>query len=217
MARPIQKREHIEAGVVEVVAQKGLHATTIQDIARAASVSPGLLYRYWSNRDELAAEVYVRHAGALIAELASVADEGDTWSTLERMLDRFLRFAERRPTILRFLLLSQHDLSRSIPKNKGIRSVLVGVLTQGMRIGDIREMDPDLAAHLALGVVVQPTVGVIYGDVPLTLSACRAGMLEALRRILAPDKSAVAVADSDRRVEAPARAASRTGKKGVCA
>ena len=51
MARPIQKRENIERGVVQVVAEKGLGATTIQDIASAVGVSPGLLYRYWKNRD----------------------------------------------------------------------------------------------------------------------------------------------------------------------
>ena len=40
MARPVEKREHIERGVVEVVARKGLRGTTIQDIASEAHVSP---------------------------------------------------------------------------------------------------------------------------------------------------------------------------------
>ena len=122
MARPIEKREHIEKGVVEVIARKGLRGTTIQDIALAAGVSPGLLYRYWKNRDDLAGEVYREHYQALLERLATLGiRETRFWDRLSSMIRGFLEFADGNPTVLKFLLLSQHDLQQGVPTEKGIR------------------------------------------------------------------------------------------------
>ena len=126
MARPIEKREHIERGVVEVIARKGLHGTTIQDIANEASVSPGLLYRYWENRDELAAEVYRRHYDELLASLgARVLGKTGFWPQVDALVRAFLEFADEKPTILKFLLLSQHDLHQFVPAESGVRQFLL--------------------------------------------------------------------------------------------
>ena len=111
MARPIQKREDIERGVVEVVAEKGLGATTIQDIAAAAGVSPGLLYRYWKNRDDLASEVYQRHWYALLERMAGpAAAESDVLSKVRAMALAFLEFADEDPVLVKCLPISQHVL-----------------------------------------------------------------------------------------------------------
>ena len=104
MARPVVKRAQIEGGVVDVVARKGLHATTIKDIASAASVSPGLLYRYWENRDALAGEVYQSHLRELLGRLTSAAaTERTATARLRAMIAAFLDFADRSPTLLKFL------------------------------------------------------------------------------------------------------------------
>lgn len=185
MARPIEKREHIERGVVEVVARKGLRGTTIQDIADAANVSPGLLYRYWKNRDDLAAEVYREHYKALVGRLAAAAlRETELWDKLNVMIRGFLEFADDNPTILKFLLLSQHELHDSVPIEGGIRSFLVGLIREGIGSGRIRAMDPDLAAQLVLGIVLQPVVGALYGHIPPPLANHHREIMGALQRVL---------------------------------
>jgi AcrR family transcriptional regulator len=190
MARPIEKREHIERGVVEVVARKGLRGTTIQDIADAAKVSPGLLYRYWKNRDDLAAEVYREHYESLLARLANLADqEDDPWSRLSVMIRGFLQFADERPTILKFLLLSQHDLHGSVPAEKGIRPFLVSILKSGLSRDQFRTMDPELAAQILLGIVLQPVVGALYGHVSPPLVRHHAEIMDALERVFLDGKS----------------------------
>src|SRR5215813_10774106 len=148
MARPIEKRDSIERGVVEVVAQKGLSATTIQDIADAASVSPGLLYRYWRSRNDLAGDVYRAHYEGMMKSLfARVGDEQTPWGQIAAVLREFLRFAEEKPVIIRFLLLTQHDLVANIPAELGIRLILSGIFERGMAAGVIRRMPPALAIH----------------------------------------------------------------------
>jgi len=189
MARPIEKREHIEKGVVEVVARKGLRGTTIQDIADGASVSPGLLYRYWRNRDDLAGEVYRKHYQALLEHLGTLAArEKDVWSKLSAIVRGFLKFADGNPTLLKFILLSQHDLHRTVPPEKGIRAFLQNMIRGGMATGRLRRMDPDLAAQLFLGIVLQPVVGALYGDLSQPLERHHADILAALQRVLFDDE-----------------------------
>ena len=190
MARPIEKRGHIERGVVEVVARQGLRGTTIQDIAEAARVSPGLLYRYWKNRDDLAAEVYREHYEALLGRLAALAlGEADLWGKLSVMVRGFLEFADKNPTILKFLLLSQHELHGSVPLEKGIRTFLLGLIEEAMATHGFRRMDPEFAAQLVLGIVLQPVVGALYGHVPLPLVRHHAEIVGALRRVFLDGQS----------------------------
>ena len=185
MARPIVKREHIERGVVEVVGRKGLRGTTIQDIAEASGVSPGLLYRYWKNRDDLAADAYRRHYAELVEALlqAGIA-RPDPWDRLCAMVRRVLQFADERPQELRFLLLSQHDLSRKVPLAMGVRPHLQRLLEEGVAQGRFDVADTELAMQLALGTVLQPIVGVFYGDLAGKAADYAEGIIEALRRVL---------------------------------
>ena len=185
MARPIQKRGDIERGVVEVVARKGLRGTTIQDIADEARVSTGLLYRYWKNRDDLAADVYQAHYLSLIEGLAALsAGERDGWTRLCLMVRGFLEFADENPTILKFLLLSQHDLQSSIPVERGIHAFAMQLIADDMESGRIRRIHPDLALQFLLGIVLQPVVGALYGDISPPMSGYYDEIVSALERVL---------------------------------
>lgn len=166
MARPVEKRKFIEEGVVRVVAEKGLRGTTIQDIAEAANVSPGLLYRYWKNRDDLAGEVYRTHSLALLGQLSILAaSEHDVPSRLRVMLDAFLHYADEHPILLKFLLLSQHDLSHNLSPGQNVHAFVRRLVQEGMAEGSLAEMDVNVAASMLLGLVLQPAIASIYGQV----------------------------------------------------
>lgn len=166
MSRPVEKRKFIEEGVVRVVAEKGLRGTTIQDIAEAANVSPGLLYRYWKNRDDLAGEVYRTHSLALLGQLSILAaSEHDVPSRLRVMLDAFLHYADEHPILLKFLLLSQHDLSHNLSPGQNVHAFVRRLVQEGMAEGSLAEMDVNVAASMLLGLVLQPAIASIYGQV----------------------------------------------------
>lgn len=189
MARPIEKRTNIEKGVVEVIARKGLHATTIQDIANASAVSPGLLYRYWENRDALAAEVYREHYDRLVERLLRNAiGSRPVWERVDAVIAEFFRFAEESPTILKFLLLSQHEIVPSLPPERGVRRLVGALIADGMAAREMRKIDNELAMQFFLGVVLQPVVGFIYGSLPGPLTSVLPAVLDALRRVLATDQ-----------------------------
>lgn len=185
MARPIRKREHIEAAVVEVVADKGLRGCTIQDIAQAAGVSPGLLYRYWSDRDALAADVYRKQYTSLIARLGreSLAD-GDVQAQLRGLIRGFLRFAEENPIIMRFLLFSQHEFARTVPEEVGVRTFVTALLKDAHEAGVLKPISLPLALQLFLGMVLQPVMGHLYGDLPGPISNQADAIISAVERTL---------------------------------
>lgn len=193
MARPVEKREHIEAGLVRAVARRGLLGTTIQDIAREADVSPGLLYRYWKDREDLARDVYRRLFADLMGRLLGLAGtQGDTWGKLRVMIRAFLEYADQNPVQVQFLLLTQHDLKGCVPKGEGIQSLLSPLVQEGLAQGAIRPMHPALVLQFLLGIVVQVVVGGIYGDVPGPLAEHADEVFAALRRALAPDATPAA-------------------------
>lgn len=196
MARPIEKREHIEAAVVQVVAKKGLSATTIQDLADAAGVSPGLLYRYWQGRDELAAHVYRTHYSRLIERFAarlSTAQQSPAtaqfWPVLRALLAEFLAFADAEPVVLRFLMLSQHELAPHVPAEHGLRALLSHLIDIGQQQGAIRPLPRELALQFLLGVGMQPVIGVFYEDLAAPASNYLDEIFDALRRVLASERA----------------------------
>ena len=47
------KRAHILGAAAHLFAEKGFHATTVRDVARAAGVADGTIYNYFENKDAL--------------------------------------------------------------------------------------------------------------------------------------------------------------------
>lgn len=203
MARPIEKRENIERAVVQVVAKKGLSATTIQDIASAADVSPGLLYRYWQGRDDLAQQVYQTHYRRLIDRFAAriaadhpTARTGAFWPTLRALVAEFLHFADDEPTVLRFLMLSQHELASQISPEHGLRGLLLRLIDVGQQDGSIRPIPRELALQFLLGIGMQPVIGMFYQDLPGPASQHANAIVDALRRTLGPDQPSASESNS---------------------
>jgi AcrR family transcriptional regulator len=74
-AKAQRTREHIVDTALGLFADKGYPETTLRDIAAAAGVSLGLTYRYFSRKEELVLELYIRIAGALDEEVRALPAE----------------------------------------------------------------------------------------------------------------------------------------------
>jgi AcrR family transcriptional regulator len=48
-----QRRAQIVAGAVELFSEQGYYKTTVQDVAKRAGVSPGLIYQYVRDKEDL--------------------------------------------------------------------------------------------------------------------------------------------------------------------
>jgi AcrR family transcriptional regulator len=98
------RREELVAAAVEAVRAAG-PAFAVDDVARAAGVSKTVIYRYFTDKDELVDAVLERIAGAillprLLGELA--VERADDRARLRAVVAAFVRLIEDEPELYRF-------------------------------------------------------------------------------------------------------------------
>lgn len=71
------RREHILDAAELCFARAGFHRTTMQDICKTTSVSPGALYVYFGSKEDLIASIVERDRAKLAGELAQLANAPD--------------------------------------------------------------------------------------------------------------------------------------------
>lgn len=82
-------REAVLTHAVRVFARRGYAAASMRDIARAAGISVGLIYRHYATKDELFADVLDRAAAGL-DEVAGELATADGHASLGRFVERYL-------------------------------------------------------------------------------------------------------------------------------
>jgi TetR/AcrR family transcriptional repressor of uid operon len=83
------RREHILDAAEQSFARSGFHRTTMQDICREASVSPGALYVYFSSKEDLIAGIVERDRAKLSDQLKELAAAPDLMAALERLGEHY--------------------------------------------------------------------------------------------------------------------------------
>jgi TetR/AcrR family transcriptional regulator, repressor for uid operon len=79
------RREHILDAAEKCFTERGFHSTSMHDICRAASVSPGALYTYFSSKEQLIAGMCDREKSTLVDNLAVVAEAKDFMAALSAL------------------------------------------------------------------------------------------------------------------------------------
>ena len=68
-APPVDKRRQILDAAIRVFARQGFHATRVSDIADEAGVAYGLVYHYFSSKDEVLNELFSERWSLLLAAI----------------------------------------------------------------------------------------------------------------------------------------------------
>ena len=121
-----QRRQEIMYAALDLFAKKGYAATKIADIAKAASMSVGLLFHYFESKEKLYEEL-------VKMGLQGTAYPGE--QKCEHAIDFFVQFAEQLFTYMRqqpyiakmFVLMADAQRSEGIPEH--IREIAMQVNT----------------------------------------------------------------------------------------
>ena len=159
---------------LELFVEKGIRETTIRDIAQAAGVAEGTLYRHYQSKDQLAEKLFNENYESMARHLSETFRRSPTFEQGLRNAVRFFCASFDRDWVLfSYLLLSQHRYLRH--RSDALPSpakVLREAVKFAMRSGAIPKRDPELLVAMLMGVVLQSAVAKVYGRIESTMGDC---------------------------------------------
>ena len=194
-SRRARKRAQILEAASRIFATRVYHLVTMDEVARAARVGKGTLYRYFPSKEDLYLVIVDEAFGLLIGRLeAERSAAAPPAVALERMIAAIVdTFAHHLPS---FRLIYRGEGRLFLRKKEVIRArrahiarVLAEVLDRGVEAGAFRKVDRTLAPSMLIGMVWSTTLNHAE-DTPGELLAPRITDL-CLRGLLQPSGSSV--------------------------
>jgi len=181
----VSTRASIEKEALRLFAQKGVDGTTIRDLALAVGVADAALYRYFTSKEEIAADLFAAHYGALALSIEEIAARDLPFAdTVAALVDLLCCLFDDAPDIFSFILLNQHAHLRYVRDDANAVESLKAIMRNAYAQGAIDIDDSDLAAAMALGAVLQPCVFKLYGRLPGAMRAHAPELASAALRVL---------------------------------
>jgi AcrR family transcriptional regulator len=165
MGKAEETKARIERAALTLFVARGVTETTTREIALAASIAEGTIYRHFPSKEQLAFDLFQRHHRALALTLGEAAEQAnDLHGRIDAIVRCYCEWADDDWTLFAYHLLTQHMFLSQLPEDTpNPVDVLRGVIVQAMKAGEIPERDPDLAAASAIGTVMQPATYKVYG------------------------------------------------------
>jgi len=165
MGKAEDTKQRIERAALTLFVARGVAETTTREIALAASIAEGTIYRYFPSKEQLAVDMFLRHHRALAEALDEAQGKA---ATLRDKIDAIVRcyceWADRDWTLFAYHLLNQHSFLIQVPDGApNPVNVVREVIARAMQAGEIPWRDADLAAASAIGAVMQPATYKVYG------------------------------------------------------
>jgi AcrR family transcriptional regulator len=166
-----EKRRLILDAAVRVFAHKGFHTSRVGDIAEEAGVAHGLLYHYFSSKDEVLETVFRENWAVLVDRIAAIETSGDPApDQLGHVAAIVLRNYKHQPDVIRVLV---REIARSPEVQARIGELvkpieaIMRIIERGRAAGDFRaDIDPRLAAVVFYGAIEELLSGWVLGQLP---------------------------------------------------
>ena len=170
--RVVGGKAKIDRAALDLFAAKGVDGVSVAEIAAAANVSQGALYRHYRSKDEMAEQLFSRAYRRTGAELATLAAANMGFAArVGAMVAHFCALYDRDAALFRFMLIAQHDLLPRVDDVQAPAAVIEAVIVDAVADGDVGAVDPVIGAAAIMGIVLQTAVFHIYGRISGTLSA----------------------------------------------
>ena len=165
------KRRLLLDAAVRVFARKGYHAARVGDIAEEAGVAYGLLYHYFSSKEEVLRDVFRETWRALIATIENVERAGDSpREQLRKVAEILLRSCRREPDLVHVLVLEvtrSQLLAGEMDEIVASFSAIQSIVERGQADGSIRsDLDARLASYVFYGAIDELLTGWVLGRLP---------------------------------------------------
>lgn len=165
MGKAEDTKARLERAALTLFVARGVAETTTKEIAMAASVAEGTIYRYFPSKEQLALDLFLRHHQGLAEALADAQRPAKGLrAKIETIVRCYCEWADRDWTLFAYHLLNQHSFLIQVPDGMANPVTVVrDVISQAMKAGEIPKRNIDLAAASAIGVVMQAATYKVYG------------------------------------------------------
>lgn len=162
------RKEQILDAAAKVFAEKGLASTKIGDLAAAAGVSQGLLYRYFSDREDVFAALVERSVEHAIQRArAAVESPGTPWERLRSLTEDFLQGMYEKPMYYQIFLQAfalSEPVQEIVRELQSLVAALRQLIVDGQAAGQISKRDPNQLVLLYLCCLYGLAAGMSLSD-----------------------------------------------------
>ncbi|MEP7334160.1 MAG: TetR/AcrR family transcriptional regulator [Actinomycetota bacterium] len=169
----IDKRRVLLEAAVRVFARRGFHAARVGDIAEEAGVAHGLLYHYFSSKEEVLETIFRETWADLLAAVRDVEESGESArEQLRQVAAILLRSWRRDPDLVRVLVRGvtrSSELDRRVGDVGDAFAAIERIVRRGQEAGELRpELDARLTSVIFYGAIEELLTGWVLELLPDT-------------------------------------------------
>ena len=152
---------------VALFVERGIDGTTTKQIAEAADVAEGTIYRHFKSKDDLASTVFLTHLEAFSRELdKAAAPLAGAKDKLRALVQCYFAFFESERMLFEYILATEHRELKKYPVTfRQPLHVLIDILENGIARGELSQQDVTFAAAYIIGIVSRISIFRSYGRI----------------------------------------------------
>jgi len=167
----IDKRRVLLEAAVHVFARRGYHAARVGDIAEEAGVAHGLLYHYFSSKEEVLETIFRETWSDLLAAVRDVEESGEpAREQIRQVAAILLRSWRRDPDLVRVLVREvtrSPELGRRVGEIGEAFAAIERIVRRGQDARELRDdLDPRLASAILYGAIEEILTGWVLELLP---------------------------------------------------
>jgi TetR/AcrR family fatty acid metabolism transcriptional regulator len=170
----IDKRRQILDAAVRVFARQGFHTCRVADIADEAQVAYGLVYHYFSSKDEILNTLFLERwdlmlAAIVEADRASCTPRDKLYAIAAFIVDSYRYDPDLMKVIIVEVTRAANTFGRThLAKIRDAYAQIAAIVAHGQAAGTFREeISPEFAALAFYGLVEQVLTGWIFESAPV--------------------------------------------------
>jgi AcrR family transcriptional regulator len=184
---PARRRRILDAAL-ECFDEKGMAATTIEDICVAADTHVGSIYHHFASKDDVFDHLAREALSDYLAGVIDAVDSGKTpQESIRRLVGFHVRWVEERPALTKLMLRweeTERDRLSGREHYAQYSEAIGSWLRREARARRIRRMEPDLYSTLLMGPLMEHARQRSAGLTTASPQAMQRGLVAGLLRVL---------------------------------
>ncbi len=171
---PADKRRVILEAAVRVFARQGFHTCRVSDIADEAGVAYGLVYHYFSSKDEILDTLFLERWDVMLGAIATAdayerSPRDKLYAIAAFIVDSYRHDPDLMKVIIVEVTRAANTFGRThLAKIREAYAQIAGIVSRAQRAGAFREeITPEFAALAFYGLIEQVLSGWIFDSAPV--------------------------------------------------